>query len=163
MGQNQQFPDILNKVQNTKTLIVGIGNTLKGDDGLGPIICEKLIEQKISADVIDTGNVPENYIQTIIKKDPENLLVIDAADFGSEPGTIKVFKTGQLNSIGISTHCLSPKFFIDMILQSIAPEIYFIGVQPAHTQLGRPVSEKVNNSINELCDYLTQTFPPKTN
>ena len=124
-------------------------------------MCEQLLRKEISATVIDTGTVPENYIYPIIKKAPRNLLLIDAVDFGAEPGTIKIFQTEQLNSLAISTHTLSPRFFVDIIRQSIKLDVYCIGVQPAQTQLGRPVSEQVNEAIQQLCRDLVEIFPPR--
>jgi hydrogenase maturation protease HycI len=153
--------ELLNQLRETSTVIIGIGNLLKGDDAVGPLVCEQLLQKKISATVIDTGTVPENYIQPIIKKAPRNLLLIDAVDFGAEPGTIKIFQAEQLNSLVISTHTLSPRLFIDIIRQSIKLDVYCIGIQPAQTQLGSPVSEKVNQAIQQLCRDLMEIFPPR--
>jgi hydrogenase maturation protease HycI len=141
-------------------VIVGIGNILKGDDAAGPVVCEQLRQANVSAHVIDAGTVPENYIQTIIKKAPKSLLLIDAIDFGAESGTINIFEAEQLSSLVISTHTLSPRIFIDMIRQSIELNVYCIGIQPAQTQLGRPVSEQVDRAIQKLCRALTEIFPP---
>ena len=156
-----QIQKILNSLRDTKTIILGIGNILKGDDALGPMICEKLKAAKISAEVIDASTVPENYIQTIIKKSPQNLIIIDAIDFSAEPGTIKIFETEDLNSIVISTHTLSPRIFIDMIRRSIELKVYIIGVQPAQTQLGSSVSQEVKKAIDDLTEILKEVFPPE--
>ena len=156
-----QIQKILNSLRDTKTIILGIGNILKGDDALGPMICEKLKAAKISSEVIDASTVPENYIQTIIKKSPQNLIIIDAIDFSAEPGTIKIFETEDLNSIVISTHTLSPRIFIDMIRKSIELNVYIIGVQPAQTQLGSSVSQEVKKAIDDLTEILKEVFPPE--
>ena len=126
----------------------------------GSLVCEQLRQAEVSAYIIDAGTVPENYIQPIINKAPRNLLLIDAIDFKASPGTIKIFESEQLNSIVISTHTLSPHLFIDMILQSIKPEVYCIGIQPAQTQLGLPVSAQVSQAIKILCGILIEIFPP---
>jgi hydrogenase 3 maturation protease len=143
---------------DSATLILGIGNTLKGDDGAGPLVCQQLKDVKICADVIDAGTVPENYIQRIIKKAPLILLIIDAIDYGDEPGTIKIFKPDQLSSHVISTHSLSPRLFVDMICQNINVDVYFVGIQPAQMQLGQPASPQVKLSIEQLTEVLKQTF-----
>ncbi|MBN2183095.1 MAG: hydrogenase 3 maturation endopeptidase HyCI [Sedimentisphaerales bacterium] len=156
----QDIFEILKPLTGSSALIVGIGNTFKGDDALGPLVCEELSGAKISADVIDAGVVPENYIQPIIKRAPKNLIIIDAVDFSAEPGTIKIFNTEQLNSIAISTHSVSPRLFIDMICSNIDTQVYFIGIQPDHTQLGSPVSEQVKNAITELSGIFIKIFPP---
>ena len=158
MGANQQLFDKLNNFRDSTTVIVGIGNTLKGDDGAGPLVCEQLVG-KVCAELIDAGTVPENYIQTIIRKAPQNLLVIDAIDFGAPAGTINIFKPEQLNSLAFSTHTLSPRLFVDLVCKDIKVDAYFIGIQPAQMQLGQPQSEQVNEAIQWLVSALTEIFP----
>ena len=68
MGTDEQLFEQLNKLRDSATVIVGIGNTLKGDDGAGPLVCQQLRRAKVCAGLIDAGTVPENYIQPIIKK-----------------------------------------------------------------------------------------------
>jgi len=159
MSTEQTLLKQLNVLRNSKTVIIGIGNIIKGDDGAGPLVCQELKNEQISADLIDAGTVPENYIQKIIKKAPKNLLVIDAIDFGANPGTIKIFESGQLNSHVMSTHSLSPHLFVDMICQNIRVAVYFIGIQPAQVQLGQSISPEVNLAIEKLSEVLSQVFP----
>jgi hydrogenase 3 maturation protease len=158
MDTNQQLFEKLNKLRDTATVIVGIGNMLKGDDGAGPLVCEQL-RDKVCAEVIDAGTVPENYIQTIINKAPQNLLVIDAIDFGASAGTINIFKPEQLDSFVLSTHTLSPRLFVDVICKDIKVDVYFIGIQPAQMQLGQPQGTEVSQAIQWLADTLNQIFP----
>lgn len=150
--------EMLNKLAGQATVIVGIGNTLKGDDAVGPLVCRRLSRCKIAADLLDAGTVPENYIQRIIKKAPQNLLVIDAIDFGDSPGTIRIFRPEQLAAGSISTHTLSPFVFVDMIRQSTPAQAYFIGIQPAHLKLGEPVSREIHRSVKRLCRLLMDIF-----
>ena len=158
MSTEQSLLKQLKILRNSSTAIVGIGNILKGDDGAGPLICQRLKGAKVRADLIDAGTVPENYIQKIINKCPQNLLVIDAIDFGAKPGTIRLFRPEQLGSHIISTHSLSPRLFVDMICQNVSIEVYFIGIQPAQIQLGQPVSQQVNIAIQQLSEVLTKLF-----
>lgn len=165
MATDQQLLQPLNKLRDSATLIVGIGNVLKGDDAVGPLVCEQLAG-KTSAELIDAGTVPENYIQPIIKKAPQNLLVIDAIDFAAPAGTIRIFKPEQLNSHALSTHTLSPRLFVDMVCRHIRsdtalrePDVYFVGVQPAQTQLGQSVSPQVTEAVQRLSKILAEVFP----
>jgi hydrogenase 3 maturation protease len=160
MASEQSLFEQLNKLHDSSALILGIGNILKGDDGAGPLVCRQLEAAKISAGLIDAGTVPENYIQRIIKKAPSTLVVIDAIGFGAEAGTIRIFEPAQLNSLVVSTHTLSPRLFIDVIRRSIQLEVYFIGIQPAHTRLGQPASAAVSNAIDKLSAVLMEVFPP---
>ena len=158
MSDEQRLLEQLNKLRGSRTLIVGIGNTLKGDDGAGPLVCEQLAG-KVSAGVIDAGTVPENFIQPIIEKAPQNLLVIDAIDFAAAAGTINIFKSEQLSSLSISTHTLSPRLFVDMIRRSIDADGYFVGIQPLQTDLGQGISAEVGRAIHLLVEALTRIFP----
>ena len=150
----------LAKLRNSKTLIIGIGSTLKGDDGLGPLLCEKL-KGKTCAEVISAGTVPENYIQQIVKNKPRNLVIVDAVQMQAPPGTIKILKPAQLDSTVISTHTLSPRVFIDLIARQIEVDIYFIGVQPAQCVLGQSLSTRAAAAVEQLTDIITEIFPPQ--
>ena len=160
MGVAESLPGRLNKLRNSKTLILGIGSTLKGDDGLGPVLCEKL-KGKTCAEVINAGTVPENYIQQIIKRRPRSLVIVDAVDLGAEPGTIKLLKPVQLDSMVISTHVLSPGVFIDIISRQIDVDICFIGIQPAQCVLGQSLSTEATRAVQQLTDIITDIFPPQ--
>ncbi len=160
MGTGEQLLEKLNKLRGSKTVIVGIGNTLKGDDGAGPLVCQQLRQAKICAELIDAGTVPENYIQRIIKKTPQNLLIIDAIDFSASPGTISIFKPEQLNSFVFSTHVLSPRLFAEMVNRNIKVDVYFVGIQPAHTRLGDSMSLQVCQAARQLAQMLIDVFPP---
>ncbi|UCF44353.1 MAG: hydrogenase maturation peptidase HycI [Planctomycetota bacterium] len=160
MGTDEEPLRQLNKLRGSKTVILGIGNLLKGDDGTGPLVCQKLLEAGVSTEVIDAGTVPENYIQSIIKKAPQNLLIIDAIDSGASPGDVRIFKPEQLSSLVISTHTLSPRLLVDMVCQSIEVDVYFVGIQPEQTQLGQPITPQVKQAVQKLTDVLVEIFPP---
>lgn len=160
MGAGEQLFEQLNKLRGSKTVIVGIGNILKGDDGVGSLVCQQLQHAKVCAELIDASIVPENYIQPIIKKAPQNLLIIDAIDSGALPGTISIFKPEQLSSFVFSTHTLSPHLFVDLIQQEIDVDVYIVGIQPAQTQLGQSVSAQVSKAVQSLTNSLSKIFPP---
>jgi hydrogenase 3 maturation protease len=147
----------LQKVSSDDILLVGIGNTLKADDGIGPAICSRL-KKVIPNNVIDAGTVPENYIQVIIKKAPKVILFIDATDFGLPPGTIKVFKADELSTVGITTHTLSPRLLTDVISQSISAKIIYVGIQPKSTQIGKPLSQEIQLTKEKLLKMFMQIF-----
>jgi hydrogenase 3 maturation protease len=158
MGTDRQVFEQISSLRGSKTIIVGIGNTLKGDDGVGPLVCEQLRQAGIAAEIIDAGTVPENYIQRITKKAPQNLLIIDAIDFGAGPGTIKIFEPHELNAFIVSTHTLSPRLFAELVSRNIKVDIYFIGIQPAQTQLGQSVSAEAAQAAEQLSQSLADIF-----
>ena len=79
------FTDIL----KGKTVIVGIGNSLRGDDGLGPELILKL-QGKLKAVCIDAGNSPESYTGKIVKENPDTILLVDAVHLNLPPGQYRL-------------------------------------------------------------------------
>jgi hydrogenase 3 maturation protease len=156
---SQNLSDELKGIITPDTLILTIGNTLKGDDAAGPIIAEKL-KPVIPDHIIDAGTTPENYIQPVIDKNPKVLLIIDAINFDSPPGTLKIFPPEKIKSMAVSTHAPSPQLFLDVIKSSISPQIFFLAIQPTQTEFGQPASEPVRQatcSVVKIIANLLQT------
>jgi hydrogenase 3 maturation protease len=147
----------LDELCGSRTVVLGVGNTLKGDDGVGPLICERLAG-KISATVIDAGTVPENHIGPIAKASPQSLVIIDAVDFGAHPGDVRVFSPDEIGRCVFSTHSLSLHLFLDLIGNESEMKVVLLGVQPDQTRLGEPLSSAVAESAERLTDMLLKVF-----
>ena len=158
MTPQGQLAQDLGILRDTRTVILGVGNILKGDDGVGPLVCARLAD-RVSATVIDAGTVPENYLRPVIRAKPEHLLVIDAVDFDGPPGHARLFRPDQVGDFALSTHSLSLHLFLDMLGRDIEVQAHLLGIQPAQTELGQPVSTSVQRSIDCLIDALLQIFP----
>ena len=156
---SQNLHDQLKEFITPDTLILTIGNTLKGDDAAGPAIAEKL-KPVIPNHIIDAGTVPENYIQPIINKNPRILLIIDAINFDAEPGTMKIFPPDKIKSMAVSTHAPSPQLFLDVIKSSISPQIYFLAIQPEQTELGAPLSGPIQQAIDSVIKIIAEILQP---
>jgi hydrogenase 3 maturation protease len=143
---------ILKKInEGKKVLIIGIGNRLKGDDGVGSIIAEKLKEKirKENLFVIDAENAPENYTGKIKEISPELLLIIDAVDFGSYPGDFRIFEIDEIKDTTVSTH----NFSISLLKKFIkVDEIYLLGIQPENISFGENLSERVKKSVEKIIE-----------
>ena len=149
---------LLRKLCGSKVLIVGIGNVLKGDDAVGPLFCQRAAG-RLCVKVVDAGTVPENYIEYIKKCKCRNVLIVDAIDFEAPPGSVRIFTRDRIGFFAFSTHVLSPRLFADLIAADITGDLYFIGIQPAHTHFGQPVSAEVNHAIETVVAILSQLFP----
>jgi hydrogenase 3 maturation protease len=153
-------PRSLKEVLNScaaPVMILGIGNSLKGDDGAGPKLCERL-KGKIPADVIDAGTVPENYTGEIVKKAPRTLLVIDTVDLGEPAGTVKLLRPEHLRQFALSTHCLSPHLFSQLLYSQIDVQIYILAIQPEQLILGRLLSKPVARAVESIAQEIEQAF-----
>ncbi len=52
------------KLPGKRTVILGVGNPLHGDDAIGPNLVDRL-RGRLEATLINAGEVPENYLSTI--------------------------------------------------------------------------------------------------
>ena len=137
-----------------KILILGVGNALKQDDGLGPALIGKLkaVSGKQKAELIDAGTAPENFTGKIKQIAPEKLVIIDAINFGGEPGSIKTFKAKDIAVQSLSTHNVSLKTFVNYLKTDLPDMVVeIIGVQPKQTGFGEGLSPEVKKGVEKLC------------
>lgn len=140
-----------------KIVILGIGNEIKGDDGLGPIIAQKsllLFDKNKNITVFDGGTVPENYTGLIRKENPTHIILVDAVDMKKEPGYIRVVRKEEIAKYNISTHAMPVSFLIKYMETTVNAQIILIGIQPKSMNFAEPVSKEVEKSI----DKVTATF-----
>ena len=145
--------DELKSILKSPVVTVCVGNPIKGDDGAGPAIYQR-IKDKTSARVFDTGTVPENYIQRIVKLAPRTVLIIDAVDFGAAAGEVKLFRSTDIPSVAISTHVLSLRMFAELIERECRAEIYLLGVQPQSITIGEPLTPAVQAAVTTIAQSL---------
>ena len=86
-----------------RVCLLGVGNRLRGDDGVGSLVAEQL-EGQTAALSIDAGEVPENYLEKVARSRPNTILILDAVDFGGAPGDLRVLEPEMVGSSRISTH-----------------------------------------------------------
>jgi hydrogenase 3 maturation protease len=144
-----------------KLAIVGIGNIIRGDDGLGPKLIEVLRSRGFSgAALFDCGTAPENYIFPILSTSCDTVVLVDAADIGKEPGAAAVFDLDKISRISFSTHNPSPRLFTDLLKTGKEDiNIFVISVQPKSTALGAAMSEEILVSLGALADIITNCKP----
>ena len=144
-------------IEGKRVLLLGVGNRLRGDDGLGSYLIKRL-QNKINIPLIDASDVPENFIGPIEESGADLILIVDAADIGANPGDIALVDVDKLKSFGISTHTANLSLLFKVIPQDRRPEALLVAVQPASTETGRGLSEAVRNSLDGLEHLFLQLF-----
>lgn len=127
------------------------------DDGIGLYISENLNDLK-DINLINAENVPENYVSRILKLKPQVLIVIDAMDFSSNPGDIKLFKESEIINYSSSTHSISLKMIIDYVKEELNFDFYLIGIQPKNIGLGNNFSREVLKSADKLISLIRSFY-----
>ena len=154
--------EIKNKLVG-KVLILGVGNVLKQDDGIGPHFVRKLetrnpcpsgrrAKSESNIELLDCGVAPENYTGKIKQIKPDTLIIVDAIDFGEKPGNIRVFLAEEISVQSLSTHNVSLKTFVGFLKQDLPDlNVLVVGIQPKVANLGEGLSPEVEKAVDELC------------
>jgi len=148
-----QAKNHIREIIKGRVVIVGIGNKLRGDDGFGPIMIERL-KGKVDAVLIDAGTSPENYLGPITKSRPNTIIILDTAELGKDPGSIDILNKNDILRVGFSTHDASPALFIEYLEAECKADVFMIGLQPASLAFGKGISEEAEKAMDSLCQVL---------
>jgi hydrogenase 3 maturation protease len=132
-----------------KLVLVGIGNPLRGDDGFGPALIERL-QGKINASCIDAGAAPENYVGRIVREEPDIILLVDVAHLDLEPGQYRILPPEDIVKSGFTTHDMSSRMLIEFLQHQTQADIFLLGVQPQQVLLGEEMSACVAKTLAEV-------------
>ena len=146
---HQELKENLLNILKGKTVVFGVGNVLKGDDGAGPVLTEK-IRRLPNFLCINGEEIPENYTGDIILEKPDTLLIIDAINIGSEPGDVFILRPEQLKDDCSDAHHIPLKVLILYLQNYIESDIYILGIQPKPLSYSEQLSEEVSESISAL-------------
>ena len=152
--------DNLKNLLKGKVLILGVGNRMKGDDGAGPAVVDK-IAGRISADCFDAGVAPENYLEKVAGLKPDTVLLVDAVSFGGKPGEIRLIAPEQIVAGGLSTHVPSLQMAAEYLKARISATTLIAGIQPESLKLGDGLSEAVSKAVDSLADALLEVLGRK--
>lgn len=133
-----------------KVAILGIGNTLRSDDGIGSILANRLTE-KLPYIVYDSATSPENYLGKIIKDKPQNIILIDAVDFGGAPGELRVIEGEDIKTVNLfSTHNASLSLTINYLKGHLQADIIALIIQPKSISFGDNLTAPIQKTLDDL-------------
>jgi len=143
-------------IKDSRLKVIAVGNDLYGDDGVGNAVLnvlEKMSEMK-DIELIDGATDALGLIDHFSGTD--HVIIVDAAQMGEKPGTVKVFskeevklkiKMDHLSVHGIS---LAETFDIAQVVDSLPEKITIIGIEPKNIGISQSLSDVVTQSIPEV-------------
>jgi hydrogenase maturation protease len=146
---------------NIKTLVLGLGNLVHSDDGLGVHAIQDLTnDPRVPSGVVlmDGGTQGLSLLPHIFAY--QRLLAIDAIDVGAKPGTLlRLEGKAVLDLPGkASVHQLG---FADLLaalnlLGDLPAEIVLFGVQPLSTEWTAQLTPPVQETLGPLLDAVIE-------
>ena len=152
MTNSEQIP--------ARTLVLGVGNLLMSDEGIGLRVLERLVTTYTVPEevlILDGGTLGLDLLYYLEGK--ENLLLLDAVEARKEPGyTIRLEgeQVPAFLSIKISPHQIgiSDMLFAAKLKGIYPPNVVLWGIQPDRIEIGLELSETLQNKVNYLVDQV---------
>ena len=137
--------------------IVGVGSTLRGDDGVGVQIV-RLLRGRVPDWVylVKAESVPESYIGPIVRFKPTHILFIDAADIGMKPGEARLIEPSEVVKLSFSTHTLPFSVISGFLAASLDAKVAILGIQPKSLEFGEAISKEVRSSAKRVVELLAR-------
>lgn len=146
------------RISASHTLVLGIGNTLLADDGVGVKIVDSLRGEPDMADrmLVDGGTLSFSLLSHL--EDAQAMLVVDAAELEAAAGTVRVFESDAMDRFirrtrGRSVHEVGLADLMDMArLHGCLPSRRaLVCVQPERIDWGEVLSPVVQSATPHAC------------
>ena len=132
--------------------VVALGNSLRGDDGIGIAVLDELKKNRVAQKVVllnigsDAFTLLEHFIQT------EPILIIDCARMGKSPGDVAKFRVDQTNLawandlVSLHGFSLAEAYQMAQKLGNVV-DCHIIGIEPKTIEFNKDISPEVRQSI----------------
>jgi len=154
-----------NQSQKKDTIVIGLGNILFSDEGIGVHLIRRLSEHQNEfplVDFIDAGTGGMNVLHLIANR--KKAVIIDCVKMGKKQGTIKQFEPADVQTTKKMSHfSLHEADILQIInlsrqLGECPDKIVIFGIEPESLELGQKLSKTLSDGINaylaDICKEL---------
>ena len=144
--------------QKPPRLVLGVGNLLLRDEGVGVHVISALRDRELPDDVElwDGGTASFDLLDTLAGR--RQVIIIDAVRTGSEPGTIFRFtpedisarreQVTSLHQVGL----LEALTVAEHLLDSAPQEVIILGIEPKEIDWGLELSPEVEAAVPRVIE-----------
>lgn len=145
------------------TLIIGLGNPLRSDDGVGVRLAQMLATHPLppSVEVVDGGTLGLGIVN--VMEGRRRVILVDAADLGKSPGQFARFTLDEThlldeahlpsdNDQQLSVHGagLREALLLAHALEMLPGQVIIFGVQPASLEWDDTLTPQVEKTLPDL-------------
>ena len=143
-------------MSNNRVTILGLGNILMQDEGIG-VHTANLLKKKYTfnpdIDIIDGGTIGTDLLPYFENSD--KVLIIDAVNFEEKPGYIGIIKNDEIlatitSKISLHHLGLSDVLSVIKLLEITPAEICLVGIKPFCMELGLDVSDEMKKLMDKV-------------
>ncbi len=146
------------KVTPPRIVVVGVGNLLQKDEGVGIHAIQALEKMDLPPDIklVDGGTSPDLIAYTRVS---DKIIIVDCAKADGEPGTLYRFKPEDLTTgKGTLTSAHEMGVVENLNLMSLTDnkpkETVIIGIEPAEIDWGMELSDTLKEKLPDLVNVI---------
>lgn len=140
----------------TRVVVLGIGNTLNRDEGVGVHALAPLAARmgaQGAVELLDGGTLGLNLLPIV--EECSHLLVLDAINAGQAPGAVVELRRQQIPlyaGVKLSEHQVTFQEVLGLagMRGKLPPHLHLIGVQPADIGIGLDLSPIVAAALDDV-------------
>jgi hydrogenase maturation protease len=136
----------------TRTVVIGVGNALRGDDAAGMLVAEQLRPRvPEGVEVVCCNEEPSRLMETW--DGAESVLLIDTVASGSRPGTLHRFDAGEdavpARTFRSSTHAIGVADTIELAraLGRLPRRVRIYGIEAGGFETGAELTPAVESAV----------------
>lgn len=141
-------------------LVLGVGNILLADEGVGVRVVEAFQQRyaiPAGVDVLDGGTAGMDLLDALSSR--SHIVIVDAVRTGAEPGTIVRLAGAEVPALfsnRISPHQLgiSDVLAILRLIDQEPRHLALIGIVPADLDLGLTLSDAIAAKVDEMVELV---------
>jgi len=146
----------------SRLLVACVGNVLRGDDGFGPAVAERLDGSLAKGvDLVETGIGGIALVQELLAG-CDGLVLVDAVDQDAPPGTLFRIEPEVERGVHVpDVHLANPErvLAIAKAMGALPERVVIIGCQPAATdELGEGLSAVVTAAVERAAEAVRETL-----
>ncbi len=151
---------IINKnTKEGKIVILGVGNLLLSDEGVGVHVANELMKMELPPEVTVVEGGTDGFGLLNIITEADRLIVVDAVKGGGTPGSIYRFDIDKVQScpsgFKTSVHQIGILEVINLSgLIGKTPHTTVIGIEPKSLEIGMELSPEIKAKIPRIIELI---------
>lgn len=151
-----------------KIIILGVGNLLLSDEGVGVHVANELMKMELPTEVSVVEGGTDGFRLLNVITEADQLIVIDAVKGGAEPGSIYRFDIDQVKNcpsgFKTSVHQIGILEVIDLSgLIRKTPRTTVIGIEPKSLEMSMELSPEVKSKIPRIIELIFEELKKYNN
>jgi hydrogenase maturation protease HycI len=147
-----------------EVVVLGVGSELRSDDAAGLRVAAAVSAWALEGvHALEAGPAPENCTAEIRRLRPSQLIIVDCAQMGEQPGSLGVFEPSEIAGVSFGTHALPLGVLADYLRAEVGCSVAVIGIQPSSLEFGEALSPPVERAVDEAVRLLHELLDPGIN